>query len=269
MLDSKFLFTLVGLVVTVFAICNTNMSPSVSESFLQHRKVRTERSCGLGNGSFYKQANLLPTTSPRFATLGLGASVNYDLPDYGMQGVPANPIDLGNMAMNNYDTNNQYHPINRDEEHNEMNDHMSGSLNNIGDMTSINSDGQCENSFVVTRNIFSNKKSRTLGQADMIRGDLKFAKPRGCWFTVSADPDLDLHQGAMNENSLGGNGGCNQQDSATFDDYSNIGYNYGTHILGGNGGCNQQDSATFDDYTNMGHNYGTHILGVSDVQIGA
>jgi hypothetical protein len=124
MLDSKFFFTLVGLVIAVFAICNTNMSPAVSEGFWNgpSRTVRVMRevhpqgsTCGgyslqnnyqamLGNDKFYSQPNFQGLLSPRMnGGIDYGANIRYNLPSYENQGVPYDALGMADMAKEGYE----------------------------------------------------------------------------------------------------------------------------------------------------------------------
>ena len=124
MLDSKFFFTLVGLVIAVFAICNTNMSPAVSEGFWNgpSRTVKVMRevhpqgsTCGgyslqnnyqamLGNDKFYSQPNFQGLLSPRMnGGTDYGANIRYNLPSYKNQGVPYDALGMADMAKEGYE----------------------------------------------------------------------------------------------------------------------------------------------------------------------
>ena len=259
MLDSKFLFTLVGLVVTVFAICNTNMTPAVNEGFWGvsvPRTVRTVREvhakgpdgCNnsyalpnnfqarLGNNKFVKYPSYQSMLSPRFSNVDYGANIKYNMPSYKYQGAPCDPLSQADMATENY-KENYYNEggcggscgggcgvptcgkggvggvrlgkpnISADPNYiNAMNEVYDSSsypdgtdLVAVGDMTTIGSDGQLENAVMYDRYIVSNAKSRTYGQGCPLRGDLAVVPCSGSgWFQVSANPSIDLREGAMN-----------------------------------------------------------------------
>jgi hypothetical protein len=117
MLDSKFFFTIVGLLLTVFAICNTNTN-KIQEGFLMSpRKVKVERVIKGNNGHYHSmqhdmrqipptfssrpdfQANL----SPRFnAPQGLPATIRYNIPSREYLASPNNPLGMANMAKEGY-----------------------------------------------------------------------------------------------------------------------------------------------------------------------
>jgi hypothetical protein len=124
MLDSKFFFTLIGLIVTVFAICNTNMSPAINEGFwgLPQRKIRVVKevhpidangnpTCGgyslqnnyqamLGNKKFLSYPNFQTSPPPRFSNVQYGSNIRYNMPSYANQASPCEPF--GDMAKESY-----------------------------------------------------------------------------------------------------------------------------------------------------------------------
>jgi hypothetical protein len=128
MLDSKFFFTLVGLVVAIFAICNTNMSPAVSEGFWNGpaRAIRVMREVHpqgstqggyalqnnyqamLGNDKFYSQPNFQGLLSPRMSgSVDYGANIRYNLPSYKNQGVPCDALGMADMAKEGYENTSE------------------------------------------------------------------------------------------------------------------------------------------------------------------
>jgi hypothetical protein len=126
MLDSKFFFTLVGLVVAVFAICNTNMSGDITEGWGMnpsrtvkvmrevHPKTGNGFGCGksyslqnnyqsmLGNDKFISRPNFQGLLSPRGPSVDYGANIRYNMPSYKNQGIPCDPLAFGDMAKENY-----------------------------------------------------------------------------------------------------------------------------------------------------------------------
>ena len=123
MLDSKFFFTLIGLIVAVFAICNTNISPSVKENFwgIGGRSIKFGREMHpngpnmsgayslqnkyqgvLGNDKFVQYPNFQGILSPRSASVDYGANIRYNMPSYENQGIPYSPLAFGDMAKENY-----------------------------------------------------------------------------------------------------------------------------------------------------------------------
>lgn len=122
MLDSKFIFTLVGLIATVMAICKTNFNPSIKENFWNvsgaprqavAQVIQTNGKGGayavhgntqamLGSGKFLSYPSFQSNLSPRFSPIGYGPYINYDPPAYKNQGVPYHPTGYGDMVKENY-----------------------------------------------------------------------------------------------------------------------------------------------------------------------
>lgn len=114
MLDSKFLFTLVGLIATVMAICKTNFNPLIKENFWGNsgaplqataHKIRTN---GKG-GSYAVKGNTQAmlgsdkfVSHPSFQSTGYRNYINYDAPACKNQAVHCNPIGYGDMVKDNY-----------------------------------------------------------------------------------------------------------------------------------------------------------------------
>jgi hypothetical protein len=308
MLDSKFFFTLVGLFVAVFAICNTNMSPAISEGFWGNpsRVLKVFRevhpggahTCGkkqgyalqnnyqailgnkcnncpgmsvnegnyqpilgnesynyqsmkgkdrgnyndsmLGNDKFYQQPNFQGLLSPRFSNTQYGSNITYNMPKNDNLAVPCHPLGMADMAKEGYTPDNgcskgrcgggcgagcgvakcgkggvsldgngsmnSYNNISSDDNYiNAMNqvydkkaNVITDGLLAVGDMTTINSDGQVDMPLIYDRMVFANRQSRTRSQGDPIRGDLTICPDGGNWFSVHPHPAIDLQEGAMN-----------------------------------------------------------------------
>ena len=127
MLDSKFLFTLVGLIATVMAICKTNFNPSIKENFWGNSgaprqaiaqaiqtngkgkswAIRDNTQAMLGSGKFVSYPSFQSNPPPRFSSIGYGPYINYDAPAYKYQGVPRQPIGYGDMVTENYQENKE------------------------------------------------------------------------------------------------------------------------------------------------------------------
>jgi hypothetical protein len=118
MLDSKFFFTLVGLVVAVFAICNTNMQPAISENWGMNptsKKVvrenlhRNGRQYAVKNNTqamlqnhFVTRPNFQAMPSTRFDDKSK-SSIRYgNIPSYEHRASPCKPIDWSTMAKEDY-----------------------------------------------------------------------------------------------------------------------------------------------------------------------
>ena len=259
MLD-KYFFTIIGLIIAAFAICNVKTNTVEDFWGLPTRTVKVMRevhpkgagnSCGayslqnnyqamLGNGKFVSTPSFQPLLSPRFSNVGYGSSIRYNAPDYKNQGVPCEPMTFGEMVNEGYsDSKEDYGctscsgnncragctvpkcgkgglpqisksraagPVAPDKNYalaaskvySENSYPAATDLVAVGDMTTINSDGTVSQPIVYNRYIYANQKSRLRAQGDPIRGDLAIAPCNNGWFNVSAHPNIDLQQGAMN-----------------------------------------------------------------------
>jgi hypothetical protein len=124
MLDSKFFFTLVGLIITVFALCNTNMSPAINEGFWGVSMPRTVKvmrevkpngtGCGgyglqnnyqamLGSEKFFSNPSFQGLLSPRMdGMFQPGANIRYNMPSYQNTAVPCDSLAMADMAEAKY-----------------------------------------------------------------------------------------------------------------------------------------------------------------------
>lgn len=121
MLDNKFFFSLIGIMITVFAMCNLNFSSSTKENFwglgsfavnkeqvVKHNGrisgLQNNLQGHLGNDKFIKTANFQSILSPRMAgNVSMPAHIKYNMPDpENMAFNPTNPLDYANMATENY-----------------------------------------------------------------------------------------------------------------------------------------------------------------------
>ena len=200
MLDSKFFITLIGLIVAVFAICNTNMSPSVNEGFFGGsftRKSVKDVYCKKGDSMFVSHPNLKDNLSP--CMNGTGSLIRYNQPDYKQPYVTLNA--LGDMANANYqDIGSCGEPLGQESNSQAISNKAKNVVSDcslpIGDMTTLNSD--CDNKIIYERNIYSKKRSKLSQYGDPIRGDIFIPpRPKSGWFDVSVDPKYDLKKGAL------------------------------------------------------------------------
>lgn len=120
MLDSKLFVTLVGLFVTVFAVCNNNKKNSITENFWGNpgRRTKVFREVRAPNGQvsnlqnnwqsmltndkFISTPSFQGTLSPRFANTDFGANIRYNVPDNKYMAAPCNPLTFGEMATEGY-----------------------------------------------------------------------------------------------------------------------------------------------------------------------
>lgn len=122
-MNSNFFFTLVGLIIAVFAICNINVSKT-TESFLppmtayQTLEVKPTNAPAyslqnnllstISGDKFVKVSNMQSLLSPRFSNINYGANIKYNTPDYKNLGVPCTPTTFSNMAQENYQSKENY-----------------------------------------------------------------------------------------------------------------------------------------------------------------
>lgn len=113
MFDSKFVITLLGLIIAVFAICNISKSSKIQESFgMNPSQVwKIDRTVAASpeaarKGDFYSVPGTYQSIlSPRFSNVDYGANIRYNMPTYENQATPCNPLTFGNMAKENYSEN--------------------------------------------------------------------------------------------------------------------------------------------------------------------
>lgn len=195
-------------------------------------------------------------TSPRYANTQFGANILYNLPSNKNMAAPTNPLGYGAMAQENY-VNDRKNIQKRAPQHREnyvascgkggaelanqyrtaplmQADYADGNYNEvldsalvglqpssdqfaIGNMEMLGMDGNIESPIVYDRLMFANRNNRTRSQGDFIRGDLAIVPCNTGWFQVSANPVLDLQQGAMF--AMGGiDNSPTQQLAALFND---------------------------------------------------
>ena len=112
MFSNKFLFTLVGLMVAVFALCNLNVAGGIksNEGFLGNlpsMQTKVWRSVGNQKGDLFSvPGNYQALLSPRMSNVDYGANIRYNMPSYENQGVPCDPLSMADMAKENYTREN-------------------------------------------------------------------------------------------------------------------------------------------------------------------
>lgn len=263
MSDSKLFFTMMGLFVAVFAVCNLN-KPKTKENFwgLPGRTTKvfrevhptgTKSSCGsyslqnnyqamLGNSKFVSYPKFQGILSPRFDNNQYSASIRYNAPDYKNMASPSCPLTFGNMVKEDYKqvkedygcggcggcgscgvascakgglpqlsiardpksavppsySSGNFDKVARKAYSSNTTQPMPSSLIPVGDMTTINQDGQVAQHVVYDRLMFANQNSRLRAQGDPIRGDLPIVPCNNGWFNPAVNPSVDLQEGAMN-----------------------------------------------------------------------
>lgn len=182
MLDSKFFFTLVGLIVAVFAICNINMKPNINEGF-GSLNVH-DNSCHLS------QCNQLNNYNHDNSHK---SNVNYYIKPKSYD-----TLSQANIVENSYESQS----CNKDNKVMEKNNEYYESHMPVGDMTSMT---QEDDTIVYDRQIhFPDRTSRLKSLGDVIRGDLPILPTVDAsepietrWFSVDAGKN-DLQQGFLN-----------------------------------------------------------------------
>lgn len=124
MFSGKFLYTLLAIVVAVFALCKTEFAQPIVENFLNYhldvkavpvvRNLQNCRETALGgnfvnpdalkgSGKFFQTANMQAVLAPRFTPpQGLGSMVKYNMPDVKNQAGTCDPMTFGDMAKENF-----------------------------------------------------------------------------------------------------------------------------------------------------------------------
>jgi hypothetical protein len=225
--SSKIFYSLIGLVVAVFAMCN--IKPENIENFIGiSRAVKVERVVArpngslkgayslhdsrqrvLGNNNFVSYPSRQGTLSPRFANIDYGANIRYNPPSRNNTGVPANPLTFGHMAKENYapSCGKGGVPVSQSAQVSGNYDEVASTVYGgaeptdfvaVGDMTTIDADGDVVQPIIYDRYIYAVRNSRLRGQGDPIRGDLAICPQNNGWFNVSATPNVDLQTGALN-----------------------------------------------------------------------
>ena len=237
MFDSKFLFTLIGLVVALFAICNFNINQTslIKEGFAGlnskmtfkvGKEIASSRQAFAKGDIFSVPGTYQAQLNPRFSNVDYGANIKYNMPSYKNQAVPHDPLTFGDMAKENYkpgygsitscrsgeaplsfhggapETIPNYSAGNyrevMDKAYESSQYPDTDSLVPIGDMTTVNALGETIQPIIYDRYIFANRNSRLRALGDPIRGDLPIVPETGGWFRPSVHPNIDLQEGAMN-----------------------------------------------------------------------
>ena len=115
--STKFLFTLIGLVLAIFAICKMDLGTNSIENFWTQAGFTATAVPGvctkqgstalggnymnpnmMGSGKFFQVPNYQGVLSPRAAPVDYGANVRYNMPDRKNMAVPCHPLTFGDMA---------------------------------------------------------------------------------------------------------------------------------------------------------------------------
>lgn len=236
MLDSKILYSILGVCVAAFAICQ--IDDKITEGFLGNlpsMKTKVWRSVGNDKGDFYSvpgtyQSMLAPRNN---GSVDYGANIRYNVPSYKNLAVPRDPLsfmDLVKPASEGYqgsrpvkenftpascvpggtdlvykDTTAPVMPssfasgnFNMETDDLKVKYPEAHSILPVGNMTTINASGEVVQPVVYDRFVYANRNSRLRSQGDPIRGDLPIVPCAAEWFRPSVHPQIDLQEGAMN-----------------------------------------------------------------------
>lgn len=177
------------------------------------------------NFGFQVPANMQKMLSPRGTaeSFGMGPNIRYNKPSFEkMAFQKPTPSQYGNMVKEGYTGGEQGCSVSGSPYQaapEPMTNYAAGNFNKLvnslpplaGDITNQNlsnslpvptmesagSSGEGEEIVNYNRMIIANPNSRTRSQGDMIRGDLVIAPSPTGWFRPSANPTLDLQQGAL------------------------------------------------------------------------
>ena len=234
MVDSKFLVTLVALMLSVIAICNFDKKKNIVEGLgmlpsMAVKSVPVSQNTAVKGHPFFAVKNFQGQLSPRFSNTDYGANIKYNLPNETNLGVRKNdPLMMHNAVtdtpvkcgagtqfmnkplMNSGFATGNFNEVTNDARIEQMNNRIltadevqlqttaPSAQIPVGDMTTFSPTGEMEQTIVYDRMIVANRNSRLRSQGDWIRGDIPICKNETGWFQVSANPALDLNQGAMN-----------------------------------------------------------------------
>lgn len=230
MFDSKFIVTLIALIISVVAICNFDKKgEQTNEGFLG-----MSASAGLVPSHVAKRGNQfvsIPSPqsmlSPRFDATGLTSSIRYNMPDKSHMASPEHPLGDHDSRENftqppacaaggvgsasafhaaplmNADYVNGNHKQVVDEIIEDSGAPMDGVVSEmvpVGTMESVSPDGLMDQVVVLNGLRVVNRNSKLRAAGDMIRGDIVPSCAVGehlAWVPKSVNPNLDLQQGAM------------------------------------------------------------------------
>jgi len=189
----------------------------------------------LNDDRFVKYPNFQGILAPRFSNVDYGANIRYNMADYKNTAVPCNPLTFGDMAQENYQEPTKENfstcstgctpscgkggmpvpyqggapPVSPGFASGNYNQMTNSAYDSsaypeatdtlpVGNMTSMDADGNVTQPVVYQQFIFANQRSRLRAQGDPIRGDLPITPCEGNWFSVHPNVNLDLQEGAMN-----------------------------------------------------------------------
>lgn len=182
---------------------------------------------GPNGPDFFQTPGFQSVLSPRFSNVNYGPYLRTQLPDYGMSGVPADPLggdcEWIDGATSPYSGKcNDAKSVRFEDDNSGLSsgtpitggyangnyqqvatslvkpDNQSDKLEE-GDFGSyLTADGEMKQPVIYDRYIYANRHSRLRGQGDPFRGDLPIVPNTGNWFVPSVHPNIDLQAGAIN-----------------------------------------------------------------------
>ena len=220
---------------------------------------------------FQVPANMQKMLSPRGSaeSFGLGSNIRYNKPSFEKMAFP-NPQQYKNMVQENYTgrqreqgcgvSGSPYQSAPFPPPSDYKNGDFNSLVNSLPKLHGVSTNQTLMNSLPIptmeetaggeedvvnyNRMIISNPNSRLRGQGDPIRGDLVIAPAPTGWFRPSANPTLDLQQGALQVIA-----GIQSMDSNVSDGArlaASVGDNYYAGML-----MNQQDLSSINAMTDL------------------
>lgn len=228
MLDNKIFFTFIAMVLAIFSISKSKLSPNLIENFgIPPQKVSLQRVVADKNGQmtstgllasntlgFVSSPNFQATISPRCNPNDYNASIKYSMPALANLAVPQNPMSYNNNGYNNMEnmaketytrenygsspgsSGTQLKSISAAKA-TETGNNLPTSMVAMQDMTTVDVQGNAQQVHVFDNYIYANAKSRLRGQSDQIRGDLPIVPCKKGNFDVSINLNTDLNAGAL------------------------------------------------------------------------
>lgn len=229
MFDSKFIFTLVGLIVAVLAICKFNIG-NTSEQFMGINKMKSVakdmrpyhnhatqamRNRETRSGKSFCHNNISFVSDPEYKQAGTAtANLNKGLSTTTYHGKKASGADMANQVENffmpgsspeeysgEYASMNTSGPVVTGEYAGTTFGANAGPQSlPAGNMSDPSMEVDLATGQVVTytRQVYANQGGRNRDKGDPIRGDLPIVPRQGDWFVPSANPQLDLRRGGAN-----------------------------------------------------------------------
>jgi hypothetical protein len=204
-----------------------------SRSWKVEKVLANQTPCG---PDFYQTPGFQGILNPRFSNADYGPNLRTQLPDYGMMGVPSDPLG-GNFGgsqnancsgppatyvegfepayQNNTGYDNEFEMQRVLMDPHNPSSYASGNYKDVvcsltpGDLSDdqnpvipsgsfLTANGEMKQPIIYDRFIYANRHSRLRAMGDPIRGDLPIVPISGNWFVPSVHPNIDLHAGGIN-----------------------------------------------------------------------